>query len=137
MRGFNQVWLSGNVGGKFVIGQTRDNNPACSFSIAAEDVSRGTTWVRINVYGSLAVRCQQKIGRGIYVSVLGELMNREGKFGELTEVRAKDICFFPSFSEAKECKDEREERTEDSVPEAEVCVRVPGCDVDGGEERGS
>lgn len=122
MRGFNQVWLSGNVGGKFVFGQTRDNNPACSFSVAAEDLSRGTTWVRVNVYGNLALKCQQKLGRGAYVSLVGELMNRDGKFGELTEVRAKDIHFFHLFSDAKEAVDERDEGSEadERIEEREV-----------------
>lgn len=94
MRGVNQVWLSGNVGGKIVTGVTRDGNPCCSFSVAAEDGQRSATWVRANVYGPLAVKVQNRLQKGMYVSIVGELMNRDGKFGELTEVRAKDVVFF-------------------------------------------
>lgn len=106
MRGHNIVLVSGNVGGPIVAGQTRDNNPACSFSLAAEELGRGTTWVRINVYGALAQKCQQNVSKGLYVSIIGELMNRQGKHGELTEVRARDILFFPTLSsDSKEAND--------------------------------
>jgi single-stranded DNA-binding protein len=96
MRGHNFVWLSGNIGGKIVSGKTRDNEPAYSFSIATDDGVRPATWVRINTYSQLALRCQQRVVKGIYAIVAGELMNREGKCGELTEIRAKDIVFFPA-----------------------------------------
>lgn len=94
MRGHNYVLLSGNIGGKVVVGHTNNNDPACSFSVASDDGDRAT-WVRINAYGSLANACSNKIQKGVYVSVAGELMNRAGRCGELTEVRARDIIFFP------------------------------------------
>lgn len=102
MKGHNRVWLSGNVGGKIVDGVTGDKNPACSFSIASEAPGRGTTWARINVYGPLALQCKTRLRRGCYISVEGELMNRDGHFGELTEVRAKEIIFYPSFAVEQE-----------------------------------
>lgn len=91
MKGHNKVWISGNVGGKIVHSQTRDSNPACSFSLASEQEGRGATWVRVNCYGQLAIKLKDFLKRGAYLSVEGELMNRAGKFGELTEVRAKDV----------------------------------------------
>jgi single-stranded DNA-binding protein len=112
MKGHNQVWLGGNVGGKIVVGKTRDNDPACSFSVAAEDGTRGATWVRVNAYGALAVRCQKKAVKGIYVTVVGELMNREGKCGELTEVRAKEVVFFPHSGAAEGKEDMNEQGQE-------------------------
>lgn len=107
MRGMNIALLSGNVGGPMVPGRTREGNPAFSFSLATEEVGRGTTWVRINVYGALALKCEQKVAKGLYVIVTGELMNRNGKHGELTEVRARDVLFFNnSPAEQKETGNE-------------------------------
>jgi single-stranded DNA-binding protein len=103
MKGHNAVFISGNVGGNIVSGMTKDNSPASSFSVATEDTGRGTTWVRVNVYGSLALKCKQNITKGTYVSLIGELMNRNGIHGELTEVRARNILFFQQVpSELKE-----------------------------------
>ena len=93
MRGHNRVWLSGNVGGKIVKSTTSDGNPACSFMLASNQVGREATWVRINCFGELVTKIQDKLKKGAYFSVEGELMNRQGKYGELTEVRAKDIVF--------------------------------------------
>ncbi len=91
MLGHNQVWLSGNVGANVKRGKTRDESPACSFSLASETENRGTTWVRVNAYGDLAVDCMESLGKGAYCSVVGELMNRDGRHGEIMEVRAKDV----------------------------------------------
>lgn len=92
MLGHNQVWLSGNVGGDLKRGQTRDRSPACSFSLASESSGRGTTWVRVNAYGDLARDCMDSLNKGAYCSVIGELMNRDGRDGfEIMEVRALNV----------------------------------------------
>lgn len=94
MRGHNIVMISGNVGSNIVIGKTSgDSRSACSFGLASQNDKRRLTWVRINAYDKLADYCSQKLEKGIYVSVVGELMNREGKYGELTEVRAHQVIF--------------------------------------------
>ncbi len=100
----NFVALAGNVGGKIVFGKTRYEDPACSFSVSTEDGSGRTIWVRVNAYSDLAIYCQDKIEKGIFVSVFGELMNRDGKCGELTEIRATDIVptYCPKDKEDKE-----------------------------------
>ena len=91
MLGHNQVWLSGNVGGNVKQGKTRDASLACSFSLASEANGRGTTWVRVNAYGDIALDCIDSLDKGAYCSVIGELMNREGRHGEITEVRAISV----------------------------------------------
>lgn len=98
MRGHNEVWISGNVGGKIVVSKTRDDREACSFQLASENSKSRTTWVRINVYDGLAENCKNRLRKGIYCTVLGELMNREGQYGELTEIRARDVIFFEKDS---------------------------------------
>lgn len=98
MRGHNQVWLSGYVGGKIVSGRTNGGNQAFSFAVNSEDSGSNATRIRVNAYGSIARKCERELAKGHYCSVLGELMNRSGKFGELTEIRAKKIDVFPSIS---------------------------------------
>ena len=102
MRGINNVVIGGNVSDKILTSNTSDGTPACSFSVASDRPgSTGATitcWTRINAYGGLAELCIRKLAKGLYVVVSGELMNRPGVHGELTEVRAKDIV----FTDAKE-----------------------------------
>lgn len=93
MRGHNQVLVSGYVEGKMVSGTTGDGGSAFSFSVASEDSGRKTMRVRVNAYGSMADKCGDEAQRGVYCIVAGELMNRSGKFGKLTEVRAKTVEF--------------------------------------------
>lgn len=105
MRGHNAVWLSGNVGAKIVKSHTKDNRTACSFSVASEGDKHRTTWVRVNVYDGLAEYCQDRLHKGVYCAVVGELMNRDGQYGELTEIRARDVIFFSQYDR----EDEQEE----------------------------
>ena len=95
MKGMNHVWLAGNIGGRIIFGRTRDDDLACSFSVAS-DHGGGTTWARVNAYGTVAAQCQGRAEKGVYVMVRGELMNRHGQFGELTEIRALDVVFLPA-----------------------------------------
>lgn len=61
-----------------------------------------TAWVKVNVYiESLIKTCRKMLNCGGYVIVEGELMNREGKYEQLTEVRAREIIFL------REAKSER------------------------------
>lgn len=114
MRGHNQVWLSGYAGGKIVAGRTGGGNQAFSFVISSEDSGKNSIRVRVNAYGAIAHKCTQELSRGVYCFVLGELMNRSGKYGELTEIRVKKIDIFPSIPTEKGggC-DERQEDKRD------------------------
>ena len=50
--------------------------------------------MKVNVYVENLIRiCKSKLTKGRYVIVEGELMNREGQYGELTEVRAREVLF--------------------------------------------
>lgn len=99
MRGINRVIVSGNVGDRVTYGETRSGVLACSFAIASDRYDGRdivTAWVRANVYGDDLVRlCKERLVKGCYLLIEGELMNRDGKFGELTEIRARDIVFLP------------------------------------------
>lgn len=97
MRGINRVVISGNVSGNINSATMTDGNEALSFSIASDRKINGgtvTAWVKVNVYIDQLVRvCKSRIHKGGYVLVEGELMNRDGVHGELTEVRAREIIF--------------------------------------------
>lgn len=97
MRGINKVILSGNVAGNITFGEMSGGSDALSFSVASDRKSSGATitaWVKINVYQEALVRiCRTRLLKGGYVLVEGELMNRDGQHGELTEVRAREIIF--------------------------------------------
>jgi len=94
MSGHNQVLISGYVEGRLVSGTTGDGGEACSFSVASIDAGQKTTRVRVNAYGPVAEQCEQESYAGSYCVIAGELMNRPGKFGKLTEIRAKKVEFF-------------------------------------------
>lgn len=106
MIGVNAVNISGNVTGRITFKETEIKKiPACSFSIISDRKGpRGGTvsaCVKINVYGpSLVKLCSELLKKGIYVYVQGELMNRPGQHGELTEVRANQIIFNPTTTSA-------------------------------------
>jgi single-stranded DNA-binding protein len=98
MRGLNKVFLSGNVTGAIEFGRTGKGDEVCGFHLASDrHTSNGgvvTAFIKVNVYIDGLVRvCKSKLNKGVYVLVEGELMNREGQHGELTEVRAREILF--------------------------------------------
>ena len=97
MRGINKTVISGNVSRDINFGSMPDESPVLSFTMASDRHANGATvtaWVKVNVYiESLIEQCRQHLGCGGYVIVDGELMNREGRHGKLTEVRAKEIVF--------------------------------------------
>ena len=97
MRGLNRVTVSGNVSGDIRFGQLPDDSPVMTFSMASDrktDNGTVTAWIKVNVYIEPLVRlCRERLSRGSYVLVDGELMNREGQYGKLTGVRAQEIIF--------------------------------------------
>lgn len=98
MRDENRLHLSGRVRGELVEGQTT-TEPACYFLLRS--VREGTeTVTKVNAYGEgLVGLCRDRIKAGQYLSVSGELMNREktvesgGKAKKILalEVRALNI----------------------------------------------
>lgn len=97
MRGINKTVISGNVARDINFDTLPDGAPVLSFMIASDRHASGTTvtaWVKVNVYIDVLVeQCRTHLGCGGYVIVSGELMNRDGRHGKLTEVRAKEIVF--------------------------------------------
>ncbi len=97
----NTVKLSGHVSSRFVAGTTKDGHRACSFLITSESLDGRRVKVRVNAYDELAEICDKFFTRESDCSVVGELMNREGQFGELTEIRAKEVIFSSSQPRSK------------------------------------
>lgn len=99
MRCVNKVLVSGRVSGKIAFKKTNNGSSACSFPMTSVRQGMGGSVLartKINCYGEgLVDVCKARLEEGLYVLIEGELMNREGQFGELTEVRAKEIVFFP------------------------------------------
>lgn len=98
MRGLNTCTLSGNVSGDINYATLPNGGEALSFSMASDRRASGggviTVWTRVNVFIDPLVRiCRERLVKGGYVLVHGELMNRDGVCGKLTEVRAWDIIF--------------------------------------------
>lgn len=97
MRGINKVWVAGNVSGSIIFSETDSGDQTCSFQLASDRVAKEstlTTWVKVNAYlPGLVEACRAYLVKGGYVSVIGELMNRDGPNGKLTEVRARELVF--------------------------------------------
>jgi len=94
-RGHNYVFLGGFVDGGVVSGTTNDGGNAFSFAMIFSDSGDRPTRIRVNAYGHLAAICDEMASHGTFCFVAGEIMNRLGKYSKLTEVRAKEIEFFP------------------------------------------
>jgi len=98
-RGINRVVISGNCSDSARFHTTGNGAKCATFKLASDrrGIKPGeivTAWVKINVYNEALVDiCQSRLAKGAYVIVEGELMNREGVQGEVTEVRAKEIIF--------------------------------------------
>lgn len=89
----NLVVLTGNVG-KLLFGRTNSGSPSCSFELFSDRKDGNTTITtrsKINVYGPLVQICKDRVSQGSLVLVEGELMNRRGQMGDLTEVRARKV----------------------------------------------
>jgi single-stranded DNA-binding protein len=104
MKGINSVTISGNALGNIEYGRVTNGAECCGFSVASERHSANgvvTAFVKVNVYVEGLVRiCRAKLAKGVYVVVQGELMNRDGQHGDLTEVRAREIIFLPRGEDA-------------------------------------
>lgn len=90
--------IIGNVGGNITFGHTGNGESCCSFSVAIERRYPGrtskTVWARCNLYGDTRVALyRERLVTGAYISVEGELMQREGDCGALLEIKVQDILF--------------------------------------------
>lgn len=98
-KGINKVIVSGNCSDSAQYHSTDNGTPCATFKLASDrrGANKGevlTTWIKINVYNEPLVRlCETRLRKGVYVIVEGELMNRKGIHGEVTEVRARELIF--------------------------------------------
>lgn len=103
MRGINRVVVSGNSTGKTDYSRTEGGTEVCSFILASDRPSKGktvTAYIKVNVYlEGLVSACRDKLSKGCYLLVEGELMNRSTPAGKVTEVRAREIVFLPRNQE--------------------------------------
>lgn len=95
--------ISGNVSGDINFSELPGGDPALSFALASDRRDGGggqvTVWARVNVYIiPLIDICRIRLKKGGYVLIDGELMNREGVHGKLTEIRAREIIFLDPAS---------------------------------------
>lgn len=98
MRCLNHTTVSGEVLDRIMFASTSAGVPACGFMLAVTSYRpnkrKMSTRVKINVYGDgLVELCKSHLVKGLYLVVEGELMNREGQYGDLTEVRALQLIF--------------------------------------------
>jgi single-stranded DNA-binding protein len=98
VRGINRVIISGNLSSRITYAKTGNGSEVCTFTLASDRPgSNGvvvSAYIKCNVYSQgLVDVCRRKLAKGSYVIVEGELMNRDGQIGELTEVRARDVIF--------------------------------------------
>ena len=110
MRGFNKVILSGNVTGKIDYATTDNGSEVCTFVIASDRHGSGggvvTAFVKVNVYAEPLVRlCRNRLDKGSYLLLEGELMNRSTPSGKLTEVRAWEVIFLTGERERDVARD--------------------------------
>lgn len=97
--------ISGYVDGRVLSGTTGDGEEACSFSVTSGDSGNKLIQVRVNAYGRIAKQCIVDASDCEYCVITGELMNRPGKFGKLTEIRAKKVEFMKLSSAKQEDTD--------------------------------
>lgn len=104
MRGLNKVILSGNVTGKIDYASTDNGAEACTFVVASDRYAAGgivTAYIKVNVYAEGLVKlCRNRLTKGCYILLEGELMNRASSFGKLTEVRAWELVFLTAQESA-------------------------------------
>ena len=104
MRGINKVIIAGNVANDARYQETGSGVPCATFKVACDrrGANKGeliTSWIKVNVYGEGMVElCHSRLYKGGYLIVEGELMNRDGAAGEVTEVRAKEMVFIDTDS---------------------------------------
>ena len=97
MRGMNKVILSGNVTGNINYAQTDNGTGVCTFIMASDRYATGnvvTAYIKVNVYiEGLVNLCRNRLDKGCYLLVEGELMNRNSPIGRVVEVRAHELIF--------------------------------------------
>ena len=97
MRGMNKVILSGNVTGTISYAQTGNGTDVCTFILASDRHAGGgvvTAYIKVNVYiEGLVSLCRNRLDKGCYLLVEGELMNRNSPIGRVVEVRAHELIF--------------------------------------------
>lgn len=89
MRGLNHVVFSGNVGSIIYTETHVKNDPVITFMLCSEREENFTTWAKICVYGKLALYCKDRLQKGSYVLVDGELKNRRSRSSEYLELEIK------------------------------------------------
>lgn len=89
MRGINRLVISGNVGNVTYTETNIKNDPIVTFMLCSEKEENYTTWLKVSAYGKQALYCKDRIKKGCYVIIDGELTNRVSKGSNHLELEAK------------------------------------------------
>lgn len=89
MRGINDVSYSGNVGHVASTTTHMKGDPICTFMVCSEKETNFATWAKCTAYGKLAEYCSDKISKGDYVIVSGELFNKKSRNSPHPELEIK------------------------------------------------
>lgn len=105
MANINLMVLSGNLGSKPQVKQTKNGKSYCWLSIATSEYyneERHTDWHSVKVYGPTADRCEKFLEKGQSVDIIGKLKtdkwNDNGTDKTLTYVVANTVTFGPKMS---------------------------------------
>lgn len=102
---YQQAIIIGNLGRGPELKYTASGDAVCKFSVAVtERWTKGgerqekTTWFSVSVWGNQAETCNQYLGKGSQVMVIGTVEARayQGKDGNPAaslDMRARDVCF--------------------------------------------
>lgn len=89
MLGANCCTLVGNVGAVIFTQTNTKKDPICTFMLCAETEENFTTWVKVSAYGKRALFCKDRLKKGDYVYVEGELVNRESRYSPYPDLEFK------------------------------------------------
>lgn len=110
--GINTCMIAGTVDSSITVNKTAAGVKACTFLVRIVELgsmmNRGVrepktfeTVVRINAYGKIAEFCSERVTRGAYVVVRGELTNYMNVQRNIstTDVKARQVIMVPETAE--------------------------------------
>lgn len=95
MRGINVVFVTGNVGDVYKNESDKDVNYA--FWLAIQNKDGFLVWVMVKAFGGLVTVCENRLKKGVYVVVNGELTTSIKDGIKQLEIKAKELIF-PNLS---------------------------------------
>lgn len=127
---YQQITLVGNLGGDPEMRYTQDGTPVTSFRVATNrrwKTQDGATqeksvWFRVSAWQRLAETCNQYLTKGQRVLVVGEMeepstwIDQEGNTRASLEVRARNVQFLSTRTEAQGLPSRTDHGVEEEIP---------------------